>query len=367
MAYLSRTLIIYLARQYVLAFLVVLGAFLFVILLADTIELLRRTATKDGVSLSVVFEMALLKLPFLGQQAFPFAGLFAAMAVFWRLSRSNELVVIRAAGTSAWQFLLGPLAVAILFGVLQATAISPLASATLARFERIEAISMHQRDDPLFISGSGLWLRQASPEGQSVIHASRVTQTDEIVELSQVIIFQFDGPDRFARRIEATQARLEPGAWLMEGVWFFVPERPAQFLGSYRLPTDLTRSRIEDSFASPETISFWRLPEFIRTLEAAGFAASSHRLHFQVMLAAPLLMAAMVLIAASVTMRHARRGGGFFVIVGGVAGGFVMYFVSDIVHALGLSDRAPVVLAAWTPSLAATLIGLALILHLEDG
>ena len=76
---------------------------------------------------------------------------------------------------------------------------------------------------------------------------------------------------------------------------------------------------------------------------------------------------AMVLIAATFTLRHARQGGGSYVIGGGVLTGFVLYFFSDIVFALGLSDSIPATLAAWTPAGVATLLGLATLLHLEDG
>ena len=35
----------------------------------------------------------------------------------------------------------------------------------------------------------------------------------------------------------------------------------------------LTTGQIQDSFASPMTLSFWQLPSFIHTLEKAGFSA----------------------------------------------------------------------------------------------
>jgi lipopolysaccharide export system permease protein len=47
--------------------------------------------------------------------------------------------------------------------------------------------------------------------------------------------------------------------------------------------------------------------------------------------------------------------------------GFILYLFTDIVFALGLSDSIPVTLAAWTPAGVATLLGLATLLHLEDG
>ena len=45
----------------------------------------------------------------------------------------------------------------------------------------------------------------------------------------------------------------------------------------------------------------------------------------------------------------------------------LLYFVSDLVLALGLSGKIPPVLAAWTPAGVFTLIGVASLFHMEDG
>jgi lipopolysaccharide export system permease protein len=363
----SLTLSSYLGRQFLLAFLGILAVLLIVIFLADVIELLRRVAAKEEVPFSIVLKMALLKLPFMVQQAFPFVALFATLLVFWRLSRSHELTVIRASGISAWQFLLPPLVLAVLLGVLQTTVFHPFASAALARYERLETVMIDRNLSTLALSRSGLWLRQVSEEGQAVIHAVNALQQERNVELRGVTVFRYKGADAFVGRVDAAFATLEPGVWLMRDAWIFVPEQPAEFKREHTLPTDLTLERIQDSFAKPETISFWQLPGFIRTLEAAGFSAASHRLHLQTMLAAPLLMVAMVFIAAPLSLRHSRGGGAAYIIAGGVLTGFALHFMSDLVFAFALSDRIPVVLAAWTPATVATLLGVAFLLHLEDG
>ena len=78
-------------------------------------------------------------------------------------------------------------------------------------------------------------------------------------------------------------------------------------------------------------------------------------------------MCAMVLIGATFSLRLIRRGGTAYVIAAGVFTGFLLYFFSDVVFALGRSDNIPPVLAAWTPSGVAILLGSAMLLHLEDG
>lgn len=363
----SSTLSIYIGRRFIVTFLALFAAFLFVILVFDLVEMLRRAAPRPEITFTDVVEMSLLKLPHLGQQLFPFAALFGSMAAFWQLTRYHELVVTRTAGVSAWQFLLPVLLIAFALGVFKVAVFNPFASATLSRYERLDSQFFKGSGSLLAISASGLWLRQANESGQSVVHAESVLSQGLDVQLREVTVFIYAGKDKFASRIDAEFARLEDGFWRLEDAWISSPDEASRHEDEFWLETDLTFAKIQDSFATPETMSFWALPAFIHTLEKAGFSALRHRLHFHSLLATPLLMCAMILIAATFTLRHARRGGTLIVIGGGVMTGFMLYFFSDIVFALGLSDRIPVTLAAWTPSGVATLLGLAMLLHLEDG
>ena len=157
------------------------------------------------------------------------------------------------------------------------------------------------------------------------------------------------------------------GEWLVEDGMRWLPGQAPQPFAVLRLPTQLTPRKIEESFASPDTMSFWELPGFIALLEQSGFPAQRHRLHFDVLLARPFLLCTMVLVAATFSLRMQRRGGAGMMIVGGVASGFLLYVLSNIVFALGLSARVPVALAAWTPTGVSLIFGASMLLHLEDG
>lgn len=364
---LSAILSVYIGRHFVVSFVALLLILLSLILTFEIIELMRRAASRPEVTFGVIIQMALLKLPGTAQKIFPFAAMFGAMLVFWRLTRSHELVVTRGAGVSAWQFLLPVLVISVMLGIFNVGAINPLASMALTHFDRLEGITFKGRSSALALSESGLWLRQGNRDGQSVIHAERVSQNSSEVDLSNVIVFVYEGTDEFDHRIDAETGHLEDGSWLLRNARIYDPESPPVFREEYRVETDLTLAKIQDSFAPPETMSFWALPGFISTLEAAGFSAVRHRLHWHSLLAAPLLMCAMILIAATFTLRQARRGGTTFIVSAGVMTGFLLYFFRDFVFALGLSDGIPVTLAAWTPSGVATLLGIATLLHLEDG
>ncbi len=362
---LSATLSIYFGRQFLFWIGMVFLVFVATIFVFDLVELLRRGASKESADLGSIVLMAFFKLPLMAQKAIPFAILIGGILCFSRLTRSHELVVARAAGVSVWQFMLPAVVLAFLIGSVVITVYNPLASAMVSRYEQMEAKYLRKQASLLAISSSGLWLRQAEANGESVIHARRVTEPDTV--LHDVIIFLFEDTDRFVGRIDAVSAKLETGYWDLREAALTAPDQPAEFVDRYELKTDLTLEQIHDSFASPETLSFWELPGFIKILEEAGFSAVKHRIHWYALLSAPLLLCAMVVIGASFSLRLTRRGGTGLLIAAGVLTGFVFYFLSDVVLALGLSGKIPPALAAWTPAGICTLLGVGLLFHLEDG
>src|ERR1700760_1618947 len=127
------TLSRYIVRQFALQVFGMLLALSGLVAMFDFIELLRRSASHPEVSFGLVSEIAALRLPYIAMQIMPFAVLLGGILCFWRLTRSSELIVARAAGVSAWEFLTAPTMCALLLGVLATCAISPVSSVMFAR------------------------------------------------------------------------------------------------------------------------------------------------------------------------------------------------------------------------------------------
>ena len=369
------TLMTYVARRFAGMALLMVLALSALVALFDLIELLRRAATRPEANFALVSQIAALRVPYVAMQILPFAVLLGGIIAFWRLTRFSELVVARAAGISAWGFLAGPVLVALLLGLGASMALSPLSSAMLARAERLDQLYLRNVGGITALAGGRLWLRQADdglqPQGVAIISGrpvvTREPRPEEALRLAEVSVWRLSAEDRPLARIEATSALLQPGRWRFEGAMVFGADRVAGAPQGLDFPTELTPERIENSFASPDTLSLWALPEFITVLENAGFSAIRHRLHFQSLLALPLLAIAMALLAAGFSMRSARRGGVARMIAGGVSAGFALFVLDKITAEFGEAGTLPVVLAAWAPAGAGFLLAAALLLHLEDG
>lgn len=369
------TLSCYVGRQFLMAFLIALFVILSIIGMIELVELIRRASYKEhSVPFHIILEMALMKIPYTAEKILPFAVLIGAMMSLSKLTKSSELVVARASGVSVWQFLAPAILCAIVIGLFFMAVFNPISSAMLSRFESLEGKYITNKPSLLSISPSGLWLRQVETLDvdfnkqkieEYIIHARRISQTD--MSLSDVIIFVYTVDHKFIGRIDAPRADLKVGFWAITTPMLSAPGLPTQHLDNYELKTDLSINEIKESFASPKTLSFWELPSFINTLEKAGFSAIRHKLYFNTLLSTPFMLCAMVFIAAIFSLRQQRRGKIGMFIAAGIVAGFVTYFVSNLVYALGFSGALPVALAAWTPPLIASMMGMTFLLHYEDG
>ena len=146
------------------------------IFFVDFIEMLRRAGNYAGDIPGLLLAwMTLLRLPSFSELVLPFAVLIGSIGIFLMLSRSSELVVLRAAGISVWQFTLPAMVVAFLLGVAFVLIYNPIAA--VARGEAEQPLCRRFRAQISRCSrpkGAGAWLREDGTDGPSVIHAADV-------------------------------------------------------------------------------------------------------------------------------------------------------------------------------------------------
>jgi lipopolysaccharide export system permease protein len=361
----SWTLYRYLAVQFLIGVAVVYSVFLLLAFSIDVVDLLNRTAGHN-VPGSVVVGMAVLQLPNLGQKLLPFAILLGGVFTFLRLSRSHELVATRAAGVSAWDFLLPPLTVAVFIGVFVVTVFTFVSAKMFSEFAALEARYVKGEESQIAVSINGLWLRQGDEHQQSVIHALRVAEQGE--HLADVLVFRYGSNDRFTGRIDAESADLREHVWELHNAWVSgIDGGSPVHHDSFSLPTTLTPEQIQERFVAPDAMSFWKLPEYIRAAQAAGFSASRYQLYLYTLYALPALFAAMVFMAASFSLKFGRDAGIAKAILFSAAAGFGVFFFQDLTNVLGRAGTVPILLAATAPALASILIGMTLVFSQEDG
>jgi lipopolysaccharide export system permease protein len=340
-----------------------------VLMLVQFVSLSRDVGARADVGAADMFLLTVLKAPSLIQVLLPFVFLFGGIGAYVGLNRSTQLVAMRAAGVSAWRFIMPFAAAAFLVGVLTVAVVNPVAAAMNAQFEAMKA---RLTENYLGDAPKDIWLRQGDNRSQIVIHAKTRDTVAGSVRLRGVSLFIYQknpktGAPEFRRRLEAAEARLMPGFWQLRDVREASAGDTSVRSDALSIRSTLDAEGAMERFASPDAIAFWRLPGAIKATEQAGFSAAGYRLRFHQLLATPVLFAAMAVLAAAFSLRLVRLGGLAGLVGAGVALGFVMFFFNQFSGALARADILPLFAAAWAPGVVALLSGLTLLCYTEDG
>ena len=352
----------YIAWRFLRTLLAVFCAIFTLIFIIDFVELLRRSSenTNNTAALAAV---SLLRTPAVTEKIIPFVVLAASMICLVGLTRRLELVVARTAGVSAWQFLRPVAVVALLAGILSVTLYNPVATRLKHQADKIQTSLGGSALRPSF--ADGLWLRQRSVDGQSVLRAEK--SSDNGLVLGKITAFVYDSDGRFLERVEAERGRLVNGAWELSQARVNGPGKAPRAEKLYLLATNLSRDQVAQSFSDPDAVGFWNLRSLAKRTEAAGLDAAPYYLKFQELLARPLLLIAMVFISACFSLRFFRFGGIATAVSGGIASGFVLYVATKLAADLGGAGLVNAPVAAWSPAVVGTMLGVLVLLNQEDG
>jgi lipopolysaccharide export system permease protein len=285
------------------------------------------------------------------------------------MSRSSELVAVRASGVSGLRFLLAPCTGALLIGVIAVALFNPLVAVFSSKYDAEKGRA--SASSALSVGETDVWLRQGSAGEQTMMHAK--TTEGSGLQLVGATFIRFNANGAPIARIEAASAQLEPQAWVLKGAisWDLSQGNPESLRKALpdgsRIATDLDPEDLTSGFGRPNSVQIWALPSHIASLQSAGFSARAFQVWLQSELAKPLFLVVMVLIAAGFTMRHIRAGNRAQMVIIAVMLGFGIFFFRNIAEVFGQNGKVPVMLAAWGPTAAASLLAVSLLLHLEEG
>ncbi|CAO4835275.1 MAG: Lipopolysaccharide export system permease protein LptG [Holosporales bacterium] len=358
----------YLARRFLFWVAVLVLAIGALISLFEFIELLRRAMSKPNIGLSTLIELTFLKVPGHIQNFFPFICLLTAQITFWRLNQDQEIIAIRSLGVSVFQLLQPILLSIMMLGTIMMIIINPLASVMERRCIAIENMYFKNKADGdlLFVSSGELWLRENVGDHARIFKIEKFNIEQK--EFRSIQVFEMDETGLLVNRYIAERGIIEDKNWILKDIKM-VKDRSIDFSAceECHLTTNLSLQKIQESNAPPETISFFSLPGFIKNMHLSGLSTIRYELHwYNVISKIPLAMA-LILLAAAFCLHPVRYKKVGTLVLFGVITGFTLHFLADIIHALGLAQKIPVLMAAFMPTFITLFLSLGLILHVEQG
>ena len=337
--------------------------------------------TNLGVSKGEVAKLVAMITPERMERLIP--GIFG-IAALWaslRTSRTNEAIIIRAAGTSGIFALARPALAVLCIGFVMITILGPI-NARLVQSFQIRVSELEGKQQQIFIENEGyFWFRQVLNDQQAILKAT-ITNQGQFYE--GLHIFIFDKNNAPSEHIYAETAELlkdisinsPPDGQSGSGLCFYDYKisslnRNNQLQRPKTGKVDcfnskLTVEKINESVNSPGQVSIWRLPSLIELLEYSGFSTSRYQLHFHMQLAKPILFATMVLIGGGFTMRHSRAFNTAMMVIVAILCILTVIFIQQFTKVMGEVETIHYAVAAWAPPIAALFIAVGLLSYLES-
>jgi lipopolysaccharide export system permease protein len=357
----------YIFWQTLFGVLVAAGAVCLAIILVDVVEQLRNVSAIPGAGAATAIGFTLMRTPAILEQALPFAVLVGSIVTFMRLSRSSEVVAMRASGVSSWRFISPVAALAVAIGLFTIIILSPAAGHLNNQYEAQQQALLGSTSVVGKGSGAGtsIWRRD---RGETQHYSINYQKSDGNI-YQNVTIYTFSLKDSsFVSRFDAKTAQRTKDAWILKDVVESrVGAEPSlQSRIVLKLNTSaVTQTRSGDG--SVRSIPVWQLPAFARSAALSGGSPQRYWLAFHRKLALPITLLAMSMIAAVLSLSTTRVGSRALMTSVAIGAGLVIYFVNDLSGALATSGYAPSWIAAWAPPLTALFIAMATVSFREDG
>jgi LPS export ABC transporter permease LptG len=353
-----RLLDLYVASRHVRVFVLACTGLLALLYIGTIIDLSEKLF-KGSATASMLARYLWLSTPQFAYYIIPVATLVAVLTTIGGLTRTAELIVMRAGGVSLYRtaaplVVLALVASGFLFG---------LEEYVLAQSNRqAKALEDVIRDRPVHTVDVGNHNWFAGRDGRIYYYAVFDVRRQALFGLS--IFDTVTGPYRLARHtyagratfLSATPGHPESGTWRAADGWTqpFSASETERAMRSTFATRDLEGLPVPTDFASRQVdaneMTFGELKDYITRLSHSGFSVAEQRVSLQNKIAFPLVTLVMTLIGIPFGVTMGRRGALYGIgLAIGLASAYWLLMVLFL--AAGAATVLPAGLAAWAANI----------------
>jgi len=352
----------YIARTFLLRFLVLLIGLSVVLESLDVLSQSSEILAADGATSASLWRFAALRTPQMISTVASFAALLAVIITCSVYAQHSEVVVMQTAGLSSFRFV---------YPMMGTCAIIALAHFI---FNESHVIKANEEFERWKASGYSVEDVQALPEatygawatdGNTVVRVQAVTRGGTI--LDRISLYLRDDEGRLESLIAANFAAYVDGKWTLFDVRSFTAaDNMVTTQPQMAWQTDISPDRFVALSIEPGSISFGELNATINRLRNEGATTDRLQTWLHHKLSGPAGTILMPLLGCLAAFGVFRSGVMFFRVLAATAFGFSYFIVDNFMLAVGQFGTIPAPLAAWSPLLLFLILGSAVLFYTEE-
>ena len=299
------------------------------------------------VSITTPILLSLLFVPSLLNNFFPFVILLSGIWFFLKIKKSDEITAINVSGMSNLSIIVIPSILSIILGIFFVTALNPITSALVKKYETIKGNYEKDQDYLATVTVNGIWIKEKGLKANYMVRASNLEKEN----LLEVTIYEFDKNNNFKRRIEAESADISSLKWNLKNIKI-IDTDGIESTKSIKDPSYFSMydiKKIKSLYANLDTISFWDLEKEIKLLEQRGYSTREMQVILHRSFAFPFFLLSMVLLSSVFTLGTKFNDNNWTYVFLAITSSVIIFFFNDFSAALGKTDKLPIELSVWMP------------------
>ena len=145
------------------------------------------------VTISTPIILSFLFVPSLLNNFFPFVILISGIWFFLKIKKTDELTAMNVSGMSNLSVIIIPSILSIILGIFFITAINPVTSVLVTKYETIKGGYELDQEYLAAITENGIWIKEKNDEKNNIIRSSSL-QNENLLDLT---IYEFDKNNNF--------------------------------------------------------------------------------------------------------------------------------------------------------------------------
>ena len=359
----SPTLAGYIAKQFSLRFLMMLGLIVVILQMLDLMATSDAILAGEGQSRGALWTYIMLRAPQLIDQFTPFAALLGVLLTVSGLRQTSELTVMRGTGLSPHRLVFPLTGVCIVIAVrsfwLQENVVGD-ASDRLKYWQQNDyAADLPPRPDVR----SDIWLY----EDERILHVGALNRSGSRVILDYVSVYALDAQNMVREARWADFAWYDDGRWRLFGVRRFDVET-LQVSVEQSTPWELalTPEQLMTRNVDPAVTEIGDLRNVLGNMPGQSREADDLRTALLSRFSGPAATLVMPLLGTVAGAGSLRRGRGAARLLIGMALGFSYFVFENFMLAMGELGSVPAAIAAFSPFVFFSLLGLSLTFWSEE-
>jgi len=353
----------YLAKIFAVRYVVILAGLIATLQMLDLLAKSEEVLAGEGAEYADLWEYVKLRSPHLISLFSPFVALLASILTLSSLNVHSEIIIMKAAGWSAFRILVPLMAVSLLIGAVNFVFSEMVTVHARGELRNWEANAFAADIPPAPDSVFDTWVT----DGQNLVKAESANRNGSILLLDQVTQYIRDENKNIINIIKADFAVYREESWrLFEVKQFDLNTLQITLLENLDWETNIPPERFISQAIVADQVNLPRLRRAINQLESEGHDTDNLSTMLYQKYVSPLSTLLMPLLAGLAAFGLHRGGNLLARILLTVSMGFGFFVINNLFIALGQYGAVPALIAAWLPFILFGLAGLSFILLTEE-